>query len=65
MYEVKMNDREIIVNELKKTYPGNVTAVQGVSFKVEAGVPIIFYVMESCKFLWLGSNSGQMYHKVY
>ena len=32
-----MNDREIIVNELIKTYPGNVTAVQGVSFQVEAG----------------------------
>jgi ABC-2 type transport system ATP-binding protein len=32
-----MNDREIIVDELIKTYPGNVTAVQGVSFKVEAG----------------------------
>lgn len=32
-----MNDREIIVDDLKKTYPGNVTAVQGVSFKVEAG----------------------------
>src|SRR5512135_3554725 len=32
-----MNDREIIVDELKKTYPGNVTAVDGVSFKVEAG----------------------------
>lgn len=32
-----MNDREIIVSELKKTYPGNVIAVGGVSFKVEAG----------------------------
>jgi ABC-2 type transport system ATP-binding protein len=32
-----MNDREIIVDELIKTYPGNVTAVQGVSFQVEAG----------------------------
>ena len=32
-----MNDREIIVDELKKTYPGNVTAVQDVSFRVEAG----------------------------
>jgi ABC-2 type transport system ATP-binding protein len=37
MNEGKMNDREIIVDELKKTYPGNVTAVQGVSFQVEAG----------------------------
>jgi ABC-2 type transport system ATP-binding protein len=37
MKEVKMNDREIFVDELKKTYPGNVTAVNGVSFKVEAG----------------------------
>jgi ABC-2 type transport system ATP-binding protein len=37
MNEVKMNDREIIVDELKKTYPGNVTAVQGVSFRVEPG----------------------------
>ncbi len=32
-----MNDREIIVDKLIKTYPGNVTAVQGVSFQVEAG----------------------------
>ena len=32
-----MNDREIIVDELKKTYPGNVTAVQDVSFRVEPG----------------------------
>src|SRR5512136_1586701 len=37
MNEVNMNDREIIVDELIKTYPGNVTAVQGVSFQVEAG----------------------------
>ncbi len=32
-----MNDREIIVDELRKTYPGNVTAVQDVSFQVQAG----------------------------
>jgi ABC-2 type transport system ATP-binding protein len=32
-----MKDREIIVDDLIKTYKGNVTAVQGVSFKVEAG----------------------------
>ncbi len=32
-----MQDREIIVQDLKKTYPGNVTAVKGVTFKVEAG----------------------------
>ena len=32
-----MNEREIIVDELVKTYPGKVTAVNGVSFQVEAG----------------------------
>ncbi len=32
-----MNDGDVIVDELKKIYPGNVTAVQGVSFRVEAG----------------------------
>ena len=32
-----MNDREIIVDGIIKTYPGDVTAVQGVSFQVEAG----------------------------
>jgi ABC-2 type transport system ATP-binding protein len=32
-----MDDREIIVEDLKKTYPGNVVAVNGVSFKVDAG----------------------------
>jgi ABC-2 type transport system ATP-binding protein len=37
MNEVNMNDREIVVDKLIKTYPGNVTAVQGVSFQVEAG----------------------------
>ncbi len=31
-----MKDREIIVDKLIKTYPGNVTAVQSVSFQVEA-----------------------------
>jgi ABC-2 type transport system ATP-binding protein len=37
MKEDIMEDREIIVDELKKTYPGNVTAVEGISFQVEAG----------------------------
>lgn len=32
-----MNDREIIVEDLVKTYSGKVTAVKGVSFKVDAG----------------------------
>jgi ABC-2 type transport system ATP-binding protein len=32
-----MNDREIIVEDLKKNYKGSVTAVNEVSFKVEAG----------------------------
>lgn len=32
-----MRDREIIVENLKKTYKGNVTAVEDVSFKVQAG----------------------------
>jgi len=32
-----MNDREIVVEELVKTYPGKVKAVQGVDFRVEAG----------------------------
>jgi ABC-2 type transport system ATP-binding protein len=32
-----MDDREIIVEDLKKTYPGNVVAVNGVSFTVDAG----------------------------
>ena len=32
-----MNDREIVVEELVKTYPGKVKAVQGVNFCVEAG----------------------------
>lgn len=32
-----MNDREISVEELVKIYPGNVNAVDGVNFKVEAG----------------------------
>jgi ABC-2 type transport system ATP-binding protein len=34
---VEMSDRTIIVNQLKKTYPGGVTAVDGVSFKVNSG----------------------------
>jgi ABC-2 type transport system ATP-binding protein len=34
---VKMNDREIVVENLVKTYSGKVTAVKGISFKVEAG----------------------------
>lgn len=32
-----MNDREIIVEDLVKSYPGKVTAVQGIGFRVEAG----------------------------
>lgn len=32
-----MSDREIVVEELVKTYPGKVEAVQGVDFRVEAG----------------------------
>ena len=32
-----MNDREIVVENLVKSYPGKVTAVQGVSFRVQAG----------------------------
>ena len=32
-----MNDREIVVQDLVKTYTSEVTAVKGVSFKVEAG----------------------------
>ena len=32
-----MSDREIVVEELVKTYPGKVKAVQGVDFRVEAG----------------------------
>ena len=32
-----MSDRTINVNRLEKIYPGNITAVDGVSFKVEAG----------------------------
>ena len=32
-----MNDRQIIVENLVKSYPGKVTAVQGVSFQVEPG----------------------------
>jgi ABC-2 type transport system ATP-binding protein len=32
-----MNDRDIVVEDLVKTYPGKVTAVQGVDFKVDAG----------------------------
>ncbi len=32
-----MNDREIVVQDLVKTYTGQVTAVKGVSFKVDAG----------------------------
>ena len=32
-----MSDRTIIVNQLKKTYPGDVTAVDGASFKVNSG----------------------------
>ena len=32
-----MNDREIIVEELVKTYPGGVRAVQGVTFQVAPG----------------------------
>jgi ABC-2 type transport system ATP-binding protein len=33
----KMEPREIIVENLVKTYPGNVTAINGVSFKVDNG----------------------------
>ncbi len=32
-----MQDHEIIVENLVKTYPGKVTAIQGISLKVEAG----------------------------
>ena len=32
-----MSDRTIIVNQLVKTYPGDVTAVDGASFKVNSG----------------------------
>jgi len=32
-----MSDREIVVEELFKTYPGKVNAVQGVSFRVDSG----------------------------
>jgi ABC-2 type transport system ATP-binding protein len=32
-----MNDREIVVEDLVKSYPGKVTAVQGINFRVEAG----------------------------
>ena len=32
-----MNDREIVVENLVKAYPGKVTAVDGVNFGVEAG----------------------------
>jgi ABC-2 type transport system ATP-binding protein len=32
-----MNDREIVVEDLVKTYPGKVDAIKGVSFQVEAG----------------------------
>jgi ABC-2 type transport system ATP-binding protein len=32
-----MNDREIIVENLVKAYPGKVTAVQGINLRVEAG----------------------------
>ena len=32
-----MSDRTIKVNQLEKTYPGNVTAVDGVSFEVQSG----------------------------
>jgi ABC-2 type transport system ATP-binding protein len=32
-----MNDRQIIVEDLVKSYPGKVTAVQGISFQVEPG----------------------------
>jgi len=32
-----MNDREIFVENLVKSYPGKVTAVQGINFRVEAG----------------------------
>ncbi len=32
-----MNDREIVVEDLVKTYSGKVTAVNGVSFEVDAG----------------------------
>ncbi len=32
-----MKDHEIIVENLVKTYPGKVTAIQGISLKVEAG----------------------------
>jgi ABC-2 type transport system ATP-binding protein len=33
----KMNDREIIVEDLVKTYPGKVAAVKGINFQVEEG----------------------------
>lgn len=32
-----MNDREIVVDKLVKSYPGKVTAVDGIDFRVEAG----------------------------
>ncbi len=32
-----MSDREIVVEDLVKYYPGNVKAVQGINFRVEAG----------------------------
>ena len=32
-----MNDREIVVENLFKTYAGKVAAVKGISFKVDAG----------------------------
>jgi ABC-2 type transport system ATP-binding protein len=32
-----MNDHEIVVQDLVKSYPGKVTAVQGINFRVEAG----------------------------
>jgi ABC-2 type transport system ATP-binding protein len=34
---IVMNDRQIIVENLVKSYPGRVTAVQGISFQVEPG----------------------------
>ena len=32
-----MNDREIVVKDLVKTYPGKVTAVDGINFRVDEG----------------------------
>jgi ABC-2 type transport system ATP-binding protein len=32
-----MNDREILVEDLVKTYPGKVDAIKGINFQVEAG----------------------------